>query len=119
MEEEKPKHDPRGKATVSLILGFLSLVIPLITAIILSMTLPHAEGVEVHRVQGTFFGIFLLAFVPSVILGLVGLILGILGLKSTKKILAIIGIVLSIPVLLLFSWTVIMMWSLLQGLVFD
>ncbi|OGY25967.1 MAG: hypothetical protein A2Z24_02510 [Candidatus Woykebacteria bacterium RBG_16_44_10] len=115
MLEKQSTPDRKGIAVSSFVSGFASLAIPLAVYIILSITLPDAEGVAVHRVQATFFSLFIPVFILGVILGLAGFILGILGLKSTKKKFAIGGIVLSVPILLVFAWVVMMIWPLFFG----
>jgi len=77
------KPDPRGKAVVSLALGILSVIISLLPVLFLLLGMnPMAPSPILNIVFS----------LPLVVL--IGLILGILGLKSTKRNFAIAGIVL-------------------------
>jgi hypothetical protein len=79
------KTDPRGKAIVSLILGIVSLGYYPFLGILEE---------KLHFGEFSFFGIFL----GGIVFGLIsisGLILGFQGRKSTKRKLAIAGIILS------------------------
>jgi hypothetical protein len=76
------KSNPKGKAPVSLVLGIISLVFS-----VLALYFPMS-GVSIIILFGAFFIAFL------------GLILGIIGLRSKKK-LALLGIILCISTLVL------------------
>ena len=75
--------DQKGKAITSLILGIIS-ILPLIGRIFVIYWIKTIPAGELIR--------YLLMRIP--LLAFIGLILGILGLKSTKKNFAIAGIIL-------------------------
>lgn len=81
---QQSKSDPKGKAIASVILGVISIVF--ITIIYIFPT-----GVSIGR---RIYGIFLIA--------LIGLVCGIEGLRSTRKGLAIFGIMICIISLIIF-----------------
>lgn len=82
---QKPKSDPKGKAIASFVLGIGTILV------IVVLTKIRSETVE-------NFSIFIL---PGLfIILLIGLILGIIGLRSSKRIFAAIGIVMNIVCLL-------------------
>ena len=78
---QQPKSDQKGKAIASLILGIIS-ILPLIEAFLFP-----TEAIRY----------FLIRTPP---IAIIGLILGIMGLKSTKRNLAIVGTVLCVISLL-------------------
>jgi hypothetical protein len=81
--EQSKKEDQKGKAIASLILGIVS-ILPLVGRIFIIYwikTIPAGELL-----------VYLLTRTP--LIAFLGLILGILGLKSTKKKFAIAGIIL-------------------------
>jgi len=83
IEYQRVKFNPQGKAIASLILGILS-ILPLIGRFLVIYwikTIPAGELLAYLLVRAPLF-----AFL--------GLILGILGLKSTKRKFAIAGIIL-------------------------
>lgn len=87
------KSDYKRKAVVSVILGFVSVIpatIVLLTGILICVKfLPPLTLATVIIATGVFTPI-------SLIIAVLGIILGILGMKSTKKELAILGIILSL-----------------------
>lgn len=90
---QQPNADSKGKAAASLMLGTISIVfvlMPLLSLAILGM-------LEIDSTEASLFSVipwlFPFATPPAAILGL---IFGILGLKSTKKKLAISGVILGI-----------------------
>jgi len=87
---QQQKVDHKGKVIGSLVFGGISIILNLILVVHYSRVL--GEGLT--GMIGAYLSFF------SLILGwlfpIVGLILGILGLKSTKKKLAITGIILSL-----------------------
>jgi hypothetical protein len=83
LDHQRVKFNPQGKAITSLILGIIS-ILPLIGRIFVIYwikTIPAGELLT-----------YLLARTP--LIAFLGLILGTLGLKSTKKKFAIAGIIL-------------------------
>jgi len=108
------KSDPKEKAIASFTLGIISLIagiissLPLVIVIVLLGFIYHLE----LELVVVWIGFCLIFIFPA----FVGLILGIIARKSTKKDLAIAGITLSIIALILlllpligliilFSWT--------------
>lgn len=96
---QQNKSDPKGKALASLILGIISLV-PQILLLVLAivMVLTALVGGEMEFSSGLIMAILKLfgILVPLIFIAPIGgIILGIMGLKSTAKNLAITGIVLS------------------------
>lgn len=90
---QQTKPNPQAKATTSLIVGVIAGIL-----IIIQRALPHfalAPGPSVL----VLFAIIITWLIP--IFSLIGLILGILGLKSTKRNFAIAGIILCLIGLLL------------------
>jgi len=96
-----PKSDSKGKAITSLILGIISIlpVLAFLIALLLAVIAPGFMYFGATRGQSIFVlytGITLIYLSPiSILTGIVGIILGKLGLKSTKANLAKIGITLS------------------------
>ena len=102
---EQPKPEPKGKsiftiifgspeerALVSFALGCISVIVPIIIVLTVGRG-QHAGG---------FLAFSLMVFYPIGLLSaLLGLILGISGSKSTKKVFATTGVVLSLIYLLL------------------
>ena len=101
---DQPKPDPKAKAIASFILGIISLVpllvlLPFILRIIPSYYFQSDEALYPQlRLVLLLAGDGVLTIGP--ITGLIGLILGVMGLKSTKRNFAIAGIALSIIALL-------------------
>lgn len=109
MNDQQPKPDPikytlkipvsgsELKAIASFVLGIASvtpLVVYILFSLILSLTGPHVGGFE--GPAAVFIFIILPLFILTIIAGPIGLILGIMGLKSTKRNFAIVGIILCI-----------------------
>jgi len=80
---QQPKRDPRGKAITSLVFGAFGLIV----SIIFTYFIPSVISMIILYV--------------AFIMALIGLVLGISGLRSTKKKLAILGIILCISTLIL------------------
>lgn len=85
------RSDPKDKAVVSLILGIISGTFVIIPVIIVELLSRLGMLPMITIPQGRF--IFYLA---APLIAIVGLILGILSLESTKRNFAIVGIVLCI-----------------------
>lgn len=85
------KPDPKEKAIASFVLGIISVI-----ATVAVWLLGEISTVE--------FGMLLVFFVTPVIViaGVVGLVIGISGLRSTKKSFALIGITLCLIMILFF-----------------
>ena len=104
---QQNKFDPNGKALASLILGIISLA-PEILALILTIGMLFGAlggGGIGASLSGLTTGILKLfgIFTPLILVAPIGgIILGIMGLKSTAKNWAITGIILS--TLALISW---------------
>jgi len=104
---EKSKPDPKGKAIASFVLGIISLVIGVFGALTffqpkLLWPIFFPYGWDTSAAIALAFLIGGPSFILSAIVGLIGIILGIKGLKSTKKNLAMTGIVLCGVILLFF-----------------
>lgn len=88
----------KRKAIASLILGIINIIPAITFLIILLLRCCIAKDFYWHYLyppEGIFIGLGLLVFLPITLLSsVVGLFLGKLGLKSTKKNLSLIGIVL-------------------------
>ncbi|MFC1629634.1 hypothetical protein ACFL11_00170 [Patescibacteria group bacterium] len=78
------KQNPEGKAIISLVLGVVSMIVGWI------WILPSSLLQILVGTSGTLSVYFVISF----LIPFSGVILGMIGLKSTKKSLAIIGIVL-------------------------
>ena len=91
------KPDPKGKAVASFWVGIISFLS--IPVAILGGKALEWIGVNEHTIMFPTVILILVAGFTAPI----GLILGILGLKSTKRKLAIAGIILSLPGTFLFS----------------
>jgi Ca2+/Na+ antiporter len=98
---QQPKPDRRGFAIVSFVLGIISLIAPRLISL-------RPSGAETSTQMMWGFYIAFPLMILSIITGLIGLILGIIGLRSSKKIFAIVGILLCGVVV--FSW--IILWFL-------
>jgi hypothetical protein len=88
------KPDPKGKAVTAFIFGLISLAVPFILlglALLLDVEYEHPYGGFL-----VLMGIGALSFLIVLPLSIFGLIFGMLGLKSTKRTFAIVGITLSI-----------------------
>lgn len=96
--KQQIKSDPRGKAIASLILGFVSVI----------------SGIGAIYIYGSYDWSDPVLIVYS-LFPLVGILLGKIGIRSTKKGLAITGIILSIISLIgtLLIWLFI--WGLSKG----
>ena len=94
---QQSKTDHKGKAIVSLVLGVIS-----ITPFIILKLMIYLGGKGIIAISGelSVYGAGYVFYLIAPAVGLVGLILGILGLKSTKKNFAIAGIVLCVIALL-------------------
>jgi len=96
-----PKSDSKGKAITSLILGIISIspVLAFFIAFLLAKIAPGFMYFGATRGQSIlvlYTGTALFYLSPfSFLTGVIGIILGILGFKSTKRNFAITGIVLS------------------------
>ena len=114
------------KAIYSLILGIISIVLPYI---IIIWQAGVAVGVPVVVIQtlgdllwlGTGLGggsakVFLLGMILAGICAVFGLILGIQGLESTRRKLAIVGITVCTISLLLWIW-LLLVWLMGGGLI--
>jgi len=92
------KPDPKGKAIASFVLGFISVVLGFFASIPQSLNpLIGPEWLDGRTAPPLLkILILFLFFSPPliVITGLIGVIFGIIGLKSTKKTFAIIGLLL-------------------------
>jgi uncharacterized membrane protein len=80
---QQPQLDPKGKAIISLVLGIVSILLGLLPTLFLGLGMNPMAPSPILNI------VFLL---PLVVL--IGIVFGILGLKSTKKKFAIAGIVL-------------------------
>jgi hypothetical protein len=85
---QQPKPNPKGKAVVSLLLGIIS-GISVITIIIVIELLSRFGGLPMVMPLAEF-----VFYRMAPLIAIIGLILGILGLKSTKRNFAIAGIIL-------------------------
>jgi len=81
LQQSKP--DPKGKAIISLVLGIVSMLLGLLPALFLALGMNPMAPLPILNI------VFLL---PLVVL--IGIVLGILSLKSTKRNFAIAGIIL-------------------------
>lgn len=82
---QSPKSNSKGKAVASLVLGVISMTLGLMPEVFLFLGMNPMAPSPILNI------VFLLPIVA-----LFGVILGILGLKSTKRNFAIVGIVLCI-----------------------
>jgi hypothetical protein len=120
-EDKQTKPDPKGKAIASFALGIISVILslslwltiwlPLIMPGYLALPWLWLGKLLYILAPHPFLGIFI-GFIPAIILGFVGLILGIKGLKSSKNIFAKVGIILNIIGILL-SGLLFTYWLLL------
>ena len=85
-----PKPGTKGSAVASIVLGIVTVTLPLYLLVGLANA-PHAGGIL------GFFGPLLIL---AVIAGLIGLILGVTSLKSTKRSLALTGVIIGVITLL-------------------
>jgi len=101
-DDQKAKDDPTKEAKASFILGALSVVIPLMNFFLLwltlGMSLSNLADFPLEQ-KKTLITIVMFSSLPAIPFAVIGLILGVQGLKSTKRNLAIGGIVLSLIVL--------------------
>jgi len=86
---QQPKPDPKGKAIASFIFACISVVPQAIMVLLISRSGPHAGGIIVEGFQVLYSPIGMMS-------AILGLILGIMGLKSTKRNFAVISIILCI-----------------------
>ena len=95
---QQPKPDSKGKAIASILLGIVTVVLPvaaLLFQLIPLINKPHAGGVI-----GGIVSVFVPLIVLGVIAGLIGIVFGIMSLKPQRN-LALTGIILCITALLL------------------
>lgn len=92
MNNQQPKPDPKGKAIASLVLGIISALWPPIQFLSVMIIMMAQTG------GGYFVIIFLhsISFFVASLISIIGITLGVQGLKSTRKGLAIAGIVLCV-----------------------
>ncbi|KPJ56972.1 hypothetical protein AMJ49_02925 [Parcubacteria bacterium DG_74_2] len=105
LNSQQTQSDPKGKALASLILAIVSLL-PVILFLFFIGTVPGGIEGQPTGTRKEKFGIFALYFLLTklvpyglpflLIAAIVGIILGVKGLKSTKRRLAIWGIALSV-----------------------
>ncbi len=89
---QQAKSDQKGKAITSLMVGIITGILIVIRIVLPSLALAPGPSVL------ALFAIIITWLIPF--FSLIGLILGITGLKSTKRNFAIIGILLSVVGLL-------------------
>lgn len=106
MNNQQPKPDPKGKAIASFVLGIISVILTVLATLFLytDITIPLIENGETDYTSAMIiiFTIILPIGIIGALTGFIGLILGIRGLRSSKRIFAIIGLVLSGMALLIF-----------------
>jgi len=102
---QQSKPDPKGKAIASLIFG----VISIIGLYLMYSIVPMRFIVSFRNPESFIFPVI------AIILPLIGLVLGIRGLKSTKRVFALAGIVLSVISLTIgsFLWLMALGWFLI------
>ena len=103
---QQPKPNPKGKAVASLILGVITIILfsSWLVEFWCSISPVDSIGCYLHRITlriisafptGSTGVIIVIIYILQIsFLPIIGFILGILGLKSTKKNLALIGIIL-------------------------
>jgi hypothetical protein len=97
---QQPKPDPKGKATVSFMLGIISIIPLAISWVLDTLITPFMDNPNTISSLSFSLGI---SFLPiASLLALIGAVLGIIGLKSSKRKYAIVGLILGIYVLLFF-----------------
>jgi hypothetical protein len=108
---QQPKSDPKGKSIASLKIGAINVAILIIPWIIMAPSFGHyPPGSLPGETIASFWTII---YSPvAIILAIWGFILGVSGLKSTKRNLAIAGIALSIipPFLIIIGGLIIEIW---------
>lgn len=120
--EQQSRPDPKGKAIASLAFACIGIIIQLVV---------HLQILncykEIHEGLACGAGFIFFEVPNGLLFGFLGLNLGFKGLKSTKRTLAIIGIILSIilifspPILFFLNWTpgiIISILSLFIGAMF-
>lgn len=118
---QQSKPNSKKKALLSLILGIISILLaslwPISETIIEKSFLWQLTDflrtfLPLYLSQLLNLGLFLMIFIVPVILGITGFILGIKGLKSTKKIIAMVGIILCVIGLLLWLYECLYLYGL-------
>ncbi|OGZ17682.1 MAG: hypothetical protein A2Z78_00380 [Candidatus Nealsonbacteria bacterium RBG_13_36_15] len=113
LNNQQPKSDPKGKAIASFVLGIINVISFCIVGLFIILFLGIDEGsINLTYKGNTFLSLgpnerlFLgyLQFALTITLGLIGLILGRIGLKSSKKRNAIIGIILNGTITMIFLY---------------
>jgi len=97
MKTENLKPDPKGKATASFMLGIVSvtpLVVYIPSSLVLFLLGSHGGGLE--SASGSLAFLVMSLCLLTIIAGPIGLILGVMGLRSTKRNFAMAGIILCI-----------------------
>ncbi len=96
----------RYQAVYSLILGIISIILPYIIIAIQGTGISHGSAL-----------VFLLGMIVAVICAIIGLILGIKGLKSDGKKLAIAGITVCAIGLIILIWD-LLGWMMAGGTIY-
>src|SRR3989344_6359359 len=93
---QQPKPEPKGKAIASFWIGIISVIPMAFIKILFNLISTPYSGSPGDSPGVTFYTLVMAPFfILAVILGPIGLILGIIGLKSTKRNFAIAGIILT------------------------
>lgn len=99
---KKFESTPEKKAASSLKVGIASIIVFIVNAVILYEYIYwHSVDLVIHMRNGTDWLNFLI-FLPSMAFSGYGLILGVEGLKSSKRLYALCGILFSSITLLIF-----------------